>query len=390
MSNHIYLDHSATTPVHPDVVAAMQPYWHEQYGNASSGHQQGRASNRGLAQARRTIADWLHANPNDIIFTGCGSEADNLALRGVMWAAREAGRGNHLITCAVEHPAVLKTAKQLRDLANFDLTILPVDQYGQIDLGQLRAAIRPDTVLISLMVANNEIGTYQPFLEAGAIAHEHNILFHTDAVQAAAHLAWDMTTMPIDLLTLAPHKFYGPKGIGILYIRPNTPLLSPLTGGSQENGHRAGTHNVPLAVGAAAAFDFVQSNRQQHLDHYQPLRDQLINGVRNLFPSTECQLTGHPTNRLAHHTSFAFNNISGNDLVINLDMMGICAASGSACSTGNPKPSSILEAINLSPDWTTGGLRLTVGLHNTPADIDATLDKLPRVIKQLRQFQQTI
>jgi len=384
MHKPIYLDHGATTPVDPDVVAAMLPYWTEAYGNPASVHQFGRTASGGLEQARETIARLLKAQPAEIIFTGCGSESDNLALRGVMLAARANGRGNHLITSTIEHKAVLDTAVQLRDYYGFDLTILPVDEYGQIDLADLEAAVQPGTVLISIMAANNEIGSLQPILSAGQIAHAHGVLFHTDAIQAAATTHWNMATMPIDLLSLAPHKFYGPKGVGILYLRRGTPFITALTGGSQEEGRRAGTVNVPLAVGAAAAFQLAQNNRDRDLAHYEQLRDRLISGILAAVP--DCILTGHPKERLAHHASFALRGVNGNDLLMHLDMAGIAASSGSACLTGSPKPAAVLEAIGLDAHWTMGGLRFTVGRHNSLTEIEEVVKLMPDLVVRVRQF----
>lgn len=381
----IYLDHSATTPLAPQVLEAMLPYWTSFYGNPSSLHAQGRAAARGLEQARRMLAELLNARPDEIVFTGCGSESDNLAIRGAMWAARHSGRGQHMITSMVEHEAVLTTCRQLAAQFDFDLTVLPVDEYGLINLAELEAAIRPDTVLISLMAANNEIGTVQPILEAGAIARAHGVLFHTDAIQAAAYQTWDMAAMPIDLLSLAPHKFYGPKGVGVLYVRQGIELESSLTGGGQEAGRRAGTVNVPFAVGAAAAFELAMSQRETDVVHCLGLRDALIAGILSAFPA-DCRLTGHPTQRLPHHASFAFRGITGNDLLIHLDVAGICASSGSACATGNPEPAHILQAIGLSDEWTKGGLRLTVGRQNSASDVAYVLQTLPEIVRQIHRF----
>ncbi|RMG99185.1 MAG: cysteine desulfurase [Chloroflexi bacterium] len=384
----IYLDHGASTPVHPEVVAAMAPYWNEIYGNSSSVHEYGRLAQRALENARQTIADLLHAQPKEIVFTGCGSESDNLALRGVMMAARVSGRGNHLITSAIEHSAVLKTAEQLRDLYGFDLTVLPVDEYGQVQLSDLKTAVRPDTVLISIMAANNEIGTLQPIEEIGRFARAHNILFHTDAIQAIATRTWNMHDLPIDLLSIAPHKFYGPKGIGILYVRQGINLIPTLTGGSHEEGRRAGTANVPLAVGSAKALQLAMAELTTRNQHYQQLRDHLITGILNSFPA-DCQLTGHPVERLPHNASFAFRHVNGNDLLMHLDMAGIAASSGSACKVGDPKPSAVLEAIGLGPEWTKGGLRLTVGTQNTREEIDYTIHTLQRIIPKLQALETT-
>ncbi len=384
MSHKIYLDHGATTPVDPRVVQAMVPYFTEQYGNPSSMHHFGRLAERALEEARQSIATQLNARPEEVIFTGCGSESDNLALRGAMWAARKAGRGNHLITSAIEHKAVLDTARQLQEQAGFDVTILPVDHLGQIDLAQLADSIRPGTVLISIMAANNEIGTQQPIEEIGRLARERGVLFHSDAIQEAAVRPWDLAALPVDMLSFAPHKFYGPKGVGFLYVRDGVELLPTLTGGGQEAGLRAGTVNVAFAVGAAEAFALAMREREQNVAHYRRLRDRLIESM--LAGSDDCRLTGHPQQRLPHNASFAFRNLSGNDLLMHLDAAGIAASSGSACSTGNPRPSSILQALGLDGEWTRGGLRLTVGRQTTDQDIDLVLEALPRIVTTLRQF----
>ena len=388
MNKHIYLDHGASTPVHPRVIEKMLPFWTDYYGNPSSSHAHGRSANFALDEARRTIAGLMNAQPKEIVFTGCGSESDNLAIRGVMWAARKNGTGNHLITSAIEHEAVLETAVQLRDQFNFKVTILGVDEYGRVSVDDVVAAVRPDTALISIMAANNEIGTMQPIQQIGALAREHGILFHSDAVQAAATTRWDMQTMPLDLISFAPHKFYGPKGVGILYVRDGIELISSLTGGGQEDGRRSGTVNVAFAVGAAEAFKLAQSHIDEQIAHYTSLRDQLIAGMMQVVPAEEIILTGHPTERLPHHASFALKNMSGNDLLIHLDMVGVSASSGSACKTGDPKPSAILETIGLAPAWTKGGLRFTVGSQNSPADIDHVIHAMPAVVEKVRKVSQ--
>ncbi|NLF63230.1 MAG: cysteine desulfurase [Chloroflexi bacterium] len=386
MSEFIYMDHGATTPVDPRVVEAMQPYWTEQYGNPSSVHQLGRRAQEALSDARRRIAALLEAEPEEIVFTGAGSEADNLALRGVMGAARAAGRGNHLITTAIEHKAVLETAHQLEAEDSIALTVLPVDQTGRVSVDNVAAAIQPETVLISVMAANNEIGTLQPIAQIGALARERGILFHSDVIQAAAVRRWNMRELPLDLASFAPHKFYGPKGFGFLYVRRGVELLPAQTGGSQERGRRAGTENVPYAVGAAKALELAMAELEENVRHYEALRDRLIAGVLEALPG-DAVLTGHPTERLPHNASFAFRDISGNDLLIQLDMAGIGASSGSACTTGNPLPSPVLEALGLDEQWTGGGLRLTVGRQNTMADVERVLAVLPEAVRTLQQFQ---
>lgn len=381
----IYLDYGATTPVDERVLAAMLPYWTEVYGNPSSTHANGRSAHRALEDARATIADLLHAQPDEIIFTGCGSESDNLAVRGVMGAAQASGRGNHLIVSAIEHGAVLQTAVQLRDHFACDLTILPVDEQGQVSISDLEAAIRPDTVLISIMAANNEIGSFQPIQTIGALARERGILFHTDAIQSAAVRRFNLSQEPIDLLSLAPHKFYGPKGFGVLYAREGIELLPSLTGGGQENGRRAGTSNVAYAVGTAVALQLVADELEERTAHYRALTAQLTDGLLAAFPDA-CRQTGHPTDRLPHNASFAFRHLSGNDLLMHLDMAGIAASSGSACKSGNAKPSAILQAIGLDDSWSKGGLRFTVGHQTSAANIEATLAALQTIVPRLQQL----
>ena len=385
--NPIYLDHGATTPVHPAVVEAMAPYWSEHYGNPSSHHRTGAVAARAVEAARETFAELLGVEPAAVIFTACGSESNNLALRGVMLAAREAGRGHHLITSTIEHSAVLATARQLRDHFGFELTVLPVDEFGRVRLADVAAAIRPETALISVMAANNEIGTIQPWAEIGPLARERGILFHSDAVQLAATRHWNLAVEPIDLMSLGPHKFYGPKGVGVLVVRPGIELLPTLTGGGHESGLRAGTTNVPLVVGAAVAFRLAMSELEERLAHVLHLRQRLLDELPAALPG-RCIITGHPTERLPHHASFALRGLSGNDLLMHLDQAGIAASSGSACASGDPKPSTILEALSLSPEWTLGGLRLTLGRQNTDADVDAVVAALPAIVARLEAIEE--
>ena len=380
--NIIYMDHSATTPVLPAIVEAMAPYWNEQYGNPSSHHRTGYIAARAVNAARERVADILGTEPDAIVFTGCGSESNNIALRGVLTAASAAGRGKHLITSAVEHSAVLATARQLRDYFGFELTILPTDEYGRVRLTDVEAAIRPDTALISVMAANNEIGSIQPWQEIGALARSRGILFHTDAVQLIASRKWNLGVEPVDLMTIAPHKFYGPKGVGILVVRPGTEIITSQSGGGHEGGLRAGTHNVPLIVGAAEALSLAAAEMDERRAHVLPLRDRLLTELPAAFPDI-CIVTGHPTERLPHHASFAFKGLSGNDLLIHLDVAGIAAGSGSACSSGDPKPSAVLEALGLGPEWTKGGLRLTLGIHNTADEVDYTVETLIDITRNL-------
>lgn len=384
--NSIYMDHGATTPVHPAVVAAMAPHWNDQYGNPSSHHRTGYNAARAVREARETIAGLLGTIPEAIIFTGCGSESNNIALRGAMMAARAESRGNHLITSGIEHSAVLETARQLRDYYGFDLTILPTDEFGRVSPADVESALRPDTALISIMAANNEIGTIQPWEEIGALARARGVLFHTDAVQLVATRVWHLDSEPMDLLTIAPHKFYGPKGTGILFVRPGVELISSQTGGSHERGLRAGTLNVPLIVGAAQALRLAMSEMDERRAHVIPKRDMLLSEIPAALPDL-CRVTGHPTDRLPHHASFAFRGVSGNDLLMHLDVAGIAASSGSACSSGDPKPSAVLEALGLGPEWTKGGLRLTLGRQNSIEDVHYTIKTLVETINTLHALE---
>lgn len=382
----IYLDHGATTPVHPQVLESMLPYWTEYYGNPSSNHVFGRKAESALRSARERIADLIGAAPDEIVFTGNGSASDNLAMRGVVWSALAQGTTSHIIISSIEHSAVKNTAVQLSELNGCEVTSLPVDRYGQVSVSDLAAAIRPNTTLISIMAANNEIGTLQPIEEMSQLARDHGILFHTDAVQSVAVQRWDMASSPVDLLSIAPHKFYGPKGIGILYIRDGVQLAPALTGGSQEDGRRAGTENVAFAVGAAAALQLAVKDLPDLVEHYRTLSGTLIEGLTTSL-ADDCRLTGHPSQRLPHNASFAFRGVSGNDILMHLDMVGIAASSGSACKTGDPKPSATLEAIGLDAQWTKGGLRLTVGRQNDLEEIEYTLQTIPPIIRKLQELR---
>ncbi len=379
----IYMDHAATTPVHPSVVEAMLPYLTEHYGNPSSVHRQGRAALAALDDARRQIAGVLGCSPREVILTGGGSEADNLAIRGAALARREQGGGNHLVTSAVEHHAVLHTVEQLRDHFGFEATILPVDAYGRVSPAQVEAALRPDTVLVSLMLANNEIGTLQPIAEINRLVRGHGALMHTDAVQAGGLLDIHVERLGVDMLTLAAHKFYGPKGVGILYVRQGVPLLPTLTGGSQERSRRAGTENVAGAVGAAAALVWAQAHREAHATSLTRLRDRLIEGVLASVPDTV--LTGHPTERLPNLASFAIDGLHGaEELLLGLDLAGICASSGSACTSASLEPSYVLRACGLPTRLAIGSLRLSLGYQNTEADVEHVLATLPSLVERLR------
>lgn len=380
----IYLDHAASTPTDPQVVEAMLPYFSEIYGNASGLHRQARASARAIDQARRTAADILGCSPKEIVFTACGTESDNLAIRGAAWAQQQAGRGRHLITTPIEHHAVSHTIDQLCDKFGFEQTVVTVNQDGVVDPADIAAAIRPDTVLISVMYANNEVGSLQPLAEIGALARERDILFHTDAVQAAGYESLDVEALKVDLLAISGHKIYAPKGIGILYVRQGAPLLPILTGGGHEHNRRPGTENVPYIVGIARTLELVQAGRATENPRQAALRDKLIAGVLETIPHS--QLTGHPTRRSPNNASFVFKGADAESMLMHLDMAGIQAASGSACTSGMPEPSHVLTAMGLPHELALGALRLTVGRQTTAADIDAVLEVLPGIIEKVRQL----
>jgi len=380
-SNFIYMDHAATTPVAPEVLEAMRPYFQEIYGNPSSLHRQGREALAALDEARRTVAEILGAAEDEIIFTSGGSESDNLALRGVALASRE--RGDHIIVSAVEHEAVLRTAHQLAELFGLQVTELPVDRYGRVDPADVEAAITARTVLISVMTANNEVGTLQPVREIADIAHRYGIPFHTDAVQAAGAMDLHVDHLGVDLLSLSAHKFYGPKGVGILYVRRGTPLIPTQTGGPHEGQRRAGTENVPGIVGAATALRLAKERRAEEVPRLRALRDRLIEGILETVPGAE--LTGHPTERLPHNASFVIPGVEADTLLAALDLRGIGAASGAACTSGAVEPSHVLLAMGVPPEKAVGSLRLTLGRSNTPEEVEYVLEVLPEVVERLRK-----
>lgn len=381
----IYLDYAATTPLDPRVLEAMLPYLREEFGNPSSVHGFGRRAERAVEGARRTVAETLGCDPDEIIFTGGGSESNNLALRGAAFAVREQRGANHLITAPTEHEAVLATLHQLRDHFGFRLTELPVDRTGRVEAAEVARALRPDTALVSVMTANNEIGTLQPVAEIAAICRERGVLFHTDAVQAASQLDLDVRVSGVDLLSLGAHKFYGPKGVGALYVRRGTPLLPTQTGGAQERGRRAGTSNVASIVGLAEALRITAQEREVHNARFAALREYVIAGVLSNVP--ESRVTGHRLERLPNHASFVFRHVNGNDLLMHLDLAGIAASSGSACKTGDPRPSGVLLALGLPPEWALGSLRITVGRGTTEAHVERLVTVLPKMVEKLRAGQ---
>jgi len=377
----IYLDHSATTAVDPRVVAAMAPFWTTAYGNPSSIYGLGRRAAAALEDARRRMARILNCQPAEIVFTSCGTESDNLALRGVALAAAARGK-RQLITAPTEHHAVLHTVADLAERFDFEVTQLPVDRHGLIAPAAVVAALRPDTALVSIMAANNEVGTIQPIAEIGAELRRRGVVFHTDAVQAGGYLALDVEALQVDLLALSAHKFYGPKGVGLLYVRRGVRLFPVQTGGGQERGRRSGTENVPYIVGMAHALELAQAEREAEAPRLAGLRDRLIAGLMARIP--DLTLTGHPTRRLSGHVSLLVAGAEAEALLIALDLAGVAASSGSACATGAPTPSHVLTAMGYSPQEAMSALRLTLGRENTEADVDFVIEKLPEIVERIR------
>ncbi len=381
--DRIYLDHAATTPVDPRVLDAVVACMGSTWGNASSIYYEGREARKALDGARRTVADLLGAKPNDIVFTSCGSESDNAAIRGAAFAARR--RGNHLITTAIEHHAVLHTVEQL-EREGFEATYLPVDSEGFVDPTDLEGALRPGTTVVSIMHANNEVGTVEPIAELASLVKEYDrhIVFHTDAVQAAGMLDLDVDRLGVDLLSIAAHKFYGPKGVGALYVRPRTPFAGQMLGGSQERNRRAGTENVAAAVGLAKALALAYEERESRTAQIRGLRDYLWQQLPSRLVGVRLTGPADPTRRLPNSFSCCIERVEGEAVLIQLDLAGISASSGSACTTGSLEPSHVLTAMGLPADVARGSLRITLGKDNTHADIKTFLDTLPRIVEKLR------
>ncbi|MBW8010019.1 MAG: cysteine desulfurase [Chloroflexi bacterium] len=378
-----YLDYAATTPVDSRVVEVMLPYFSQIYGNSSSIHFNGQQAETAIENSRETIANIINCKPEEIVFTSGGTESDNLAIRGVAFASREKRRANHLLITPVEHHAVSNTALQLAKLHNFDVEYLPVNKYGQVRPDDVSALIRKETALVSIILANNEIGTINEISEIGSICQEMALPLHTDAVQAAAYLPINVNELNVDLMSIGAHKFYGPKGVGVLYIRDGTPILPIQTGGDQEMGLRAGTPNAPYIVGMAEAFHISHSERDNHNPKNAALRDRIIEYVLEEIPDSK--LTGHPIERLPNHASFLFHGVDGNMLLTMLDVAGFACSSGSACKTGSPEPSDVLLALGYSHEWAFGSLRVTLGRQTTRTDIDSFLSKLPELVAHARK-----
>lgn len=384
----IYLDYASTTPLDHRVMEAMLPYFSEKFGNTSSVHAYGQQADAALEKARASIAQMLNCLPAEIVFTSGGSESDNMALRGVAFAQRGKRGATHLLISAIEHHAVSRTAEQLAQLHGFELEYLPVDEFGIVHPHEVAKRLRSDTAIVSVIYANNEIGTINPIDEIGDICMERGIPLHTDAVQAAAYLPIDVQKLKVDLVSLGAHKFYGPKGIGALYIRKGTPFLPSLTGGEQENGLRAGTHNIPYIVGFAESLRLAQVERQERYDRLLPMRDRMVGYILEEVPNS--QLTGHPTERLPNHASFVFEGVDGNALLMMLDVAGYACSSGSACKTGDPEPSDVLIALGLPRSWSLGSLRVTLGKDTTPLEVESFLSDLPRIVEQARSLSEYV
>jgi len=377
----VYMDHAATTPVDPRVVEAMLPYFSTQYGNPSSIYALGREAADALDRARKTVAAILHAQPRDIVFTSGGSESDNLAIRGCAFAQRKRGK-NHIVTSPIEHHAVSHTVEQLVKEFGFESTTVPVDRYGVVDPADVEKAITDRTALVTIMYANNEVGTIEPIAEIAKVTKAKGVPFHTDAVQAGGVLDLDVEALGVDMLSLSAHKFYGPKGVGLLYVRRYTPLMPMQTGGGHERNRRAGTENVPYIVGMAKALELAYEERERVNPYVASLRDRLVQGILSRIPAV--QLTGHPTQRLPNNASLVFHGIEGESILLNLDLMGVAASSGSACTSASLEPSHVLLAMQLPVEVCHGSLRLTLGKDNTQDDVDYVVSILPGIVEKLR------
>lgn len=381
MSKMIYMDNAATTKVAPEVFDAMLPFFCEEYGNPSSAYAFSGKIAQKVAEARASIAESIGATEKEIFFTGGGSESDNWAIKGVADALKD--KGNHIITTKIEHHAVLHTCEFL-EKHGYEVTYLPVDEYGLVSLEELKKAIRPTTILISIMFANNEIGTIEPIAEIGKIAHEHGIYFHTDAVQAFAHEHINVDEMNIDLLSASAHKINGPKGVGLMYIRKGTKLSNLIHGGAQESGKRAGTTNAAGIIGFAKATELATAKIDKANAYQADLRDKLIKRVLEEIPYS--RVNGHLTNRLSNNANFCFRFVEGESLLILLDQAGICASSGSACTSGSLDPSHVLLAIGLPHEIAHGSVRLTISEETTEEDIDYAVESLKKIIERLRSM----
>ncbi len=375
----IYMDYAATTPMLPEVVEAMQPYFSQRFGNPSSVHSMGQDARDAVDQARSKVAALITCRPEDVIFTGGGTEADNHAIKGVCLANRE--RGNHIITTSIEHHAVLNTCNYMKNLG-FDVTVVPVDKYGMVDPDRIKKSVTAKTLLVSVMHANNEVGAVQPIEEIGRITRQAGVYFHVDAVQAAGHLPIDVDRMGIDLLSASAHKLYGPKGVGMLYVREGTRIAPLLHGGEQENERRAGTENVPGIAGFGKAAEIALAGMGEEAGRLTKYRDRLIDSV--MAKVADVYLNGHRTSRLPNNANFSFDFIEGESILMYLDAEGICASTGSACSSASSEPSHVLLALGIPVERARGSVRFTLGKWTSAEDIDKVVEALPRIIEKLR------
>lgn len=372
-----YFDNAATTQVNQDVIKEMLPYFSIEYGNPSSLYSIGRRAKRALEEARRKIANIINCKPNEIYFTSCGTESDNLAIKGIAYANKE--KGKHIITSKIEHPAVLNTCKELEE-QGYKVTYLDVDQNGIVNVEQLKASIKTDTILITIIFANNEIGTIQPIEEIGKIAKENNIIFHTDAVQAMGNLKIDVKKLNINALSMSAHKFYAPKGIGALYVGEDVNFKQIQNGGHQEKNKRAGTENLAEIVGMSKALELIYKNFENHNNKIKELRDYYIEKIQSNI--VDSKLNGDRINRLPGNANMSFKNINAEELLFELDDKGICASAGSACSSGSTSPSHVLTAIGLPPEWANGTLRVTIGMNNTKEEVDYLINALVEIVNK--------
>jgi len=377
----IYLDYAATAPVDPQVFEAMQPFFFEKFGNPSSIHTEGQIARKAVEESREKVASFLGAKPEEIIFTSGGTESNNFALKGIAFANEE--RSNHIIISAIEHHAIIEPAKFL-EKRGFKISVLGVDKYGIVDPQEVKKAITDKTILISIMHANNEIGTIQPIKEIGKIAREKGIYFHTDAVQTVGHIPVDVNELGVDLLSLSAHKFYGPKGVGAIYIRKGTRIQRFLDGGDQEKAKRASTHNTAGIVGLAKALELCEERMKEEAGFQTKMRDKLITYILKSIP--EVYLNGHPQLRLPNNANFSIRYIEGESLILNLDLLGIAASTGSACTSSSLEPSHVLLAIGLPHEIAHGSVRFTLGRWTQEADIDYVLEHLPKVVEKLRSM----
>ena len=383
----IYLDHNATTPVHPEVVEAMLPFMTDQFGNGSSIHTYGREARNAVDDAREQVAALINAkSPSEIVFTSTGTEADNHAIKGIAELQQGRNRGNHIITSSIEHHAVLHTCQHL-EKRGFEVTYLPVDRYGQIQLDELREAIRDTTILISIMHANNETGTIQPMEEICQTAQAHRIPVHTDAVQSVGKLPVDVQALGVSMLSISAHKIYGPKGIGALYLRRGTRLENLLHGGSHERNRRAGSENVPSIVGLGKAAAFAKKDRETNVSHLKKLTGKLRQGLHERV--NYIHENSNPENSLPGTLNISFEYIEGESLILRLDMEGICVSTGSACTSGSMEPSHVLAALGLPPQLAQGTVRFSLGKDNTETEIDEVIEKVPIIVEQMRKMSPT-